>query len=290
MANISFLGTGAMGSRMAAVLIKAGYKLTVWNRTQGKADNLVKLGAVIASTPAESVSSADYIISMLRDDEASREVWLKSGTGALAATPDGAVVIESSTVTPGWARSLAAECAKRELPFVDAPVVGSRPQAEASQLIFLVGGDKAAFDTGEPLFKTMGKAAHYLGAAGNGAELKLIVNSLLAVQVAAIAELFGVIERSNIDTAAAVEALKSTPVCSPSAGVAADSMLKKNFAPLFTTALILKDINYLIGLSASIGADNPVVQAAKQVFGEAVKAGYEEEQMTSVVKLYSQTN
>src|SRR5512143_717389 len=156
MANVTLLGTGAMGSRMARRLIDAKHAVTVWNRTREKIAPLVAAGAVAAQTAAEAVKDSELVIAMLRDDKASREVWLDSG--ALDAMPKNAVAIESSTVTVAWIRQLAEECAKRGIAFLDAPVAGSLPQAEAGQLIFLAGGDDGIVERVSPILRTMGSA------------------------------------------------------------------------------------------------------------------------------------
>ena len=113
MSEISVLGLGAMGSRMASNLLKAGHSVTVWNRTHDAATNLVATGAKRAATPKEAATGADFVIAMVRDNEASREVWLSSDGGALTGMKKGALAIESSTLTPSWTRELGGEAAQR---------------------------------------------------------------------------------------------------------------------------------------------------------------------------------
>ena len=288
LAKVTILGTGAMGSRMAEVLLKSGNSVVVWNRSPEKTAPLISAGAVYAETPAAAVGDADFVISMLRDNDASRDVWLSESNGALKAMPVNAVLIESSTITPDWAKDLSEQCRHSGIAYLDAPVVGSRPQAAAGQLIFLVGGDKSAYEKAGPLFETMGKAAYFLGPAGSGAVVKLVVNSLLGVQVTALAELIGVLRRLDIDTAKAVEVICATPVISPSASLAATSILSENFAPLFPVELIEKDMNYLLATAAQADAQTPMVEAAGNVFRKAIEAGYGGEQMTAAAKLYKQ--
>jgi 3-hydroxyisobutyrate dehydrogenase len=136
--KITVLGLGAMGSRMAGNLLKAGHSITVWNRTPAAAAVLVSAGAKQAATPKEAVAGSDFVIAMVRDDEVSRELWLSPETGALAGMVESAVAIESSTLTPNWVRGLGAAVEKRGYAFLEAPVAGSRPQAEAGQLVYLV--------------------------------------------------------------------------------------------------------------------------------------------------------
>src|SRR5919109_4498430 len=140
MDEIAVLGLGAMGSRMAANLVKAGYGVRVWNRTADAATPLVEAGARQAPSPREAAAGAAFVIAMLRDDEASRKVWLDPENGAFRALDPQAVAIESSTLTLDWIRNLGQAAAEQGLSLLEAPVAGSRPQAEAGQLIYLCGG------------------------------------------------------------------------------------------------------------------------------------------------------
>ena len=133
--DIAVLGLGAMGSRIARNLLDAHHRVTVYNRTPERAASLAALGAIVASSPAEAARGASIIISMVRDDEASRAIWMASDDGALQTAGDETIVIESSTVRPAWVRELAAHAARRNVRFLDAPVVGSRPAADAKQLV-----------------------------------------------------------------------------------------------------------------------------------------------------------
>ena len=286
MAKVTMLGLGAMGSRMAMSLLRSGHTVTVWNRTPGRADALVAAGAMQADSPRQAVADADFAISMVRDDEAAREVWLAPATGALAGLGRDAVAIESSTVTPNWVRELAESARMAGLAFLDAPVAGSRPQAEAGQLIFLVGGEAAVVTHALPVLQAMGGAIHHAGPTGSGATVKLAVNALLGVQIAAMAELIGWLGRSGLDVARAVEIIAATPVASPAAKAAAQGMLSGNFAPLFPVELMRKDLGYLAGVAAAADAEIPMTAAAREVFEEAGRRGHDAEQGTAVVQLY----
>ena len=223
MVDVAVLGLGAMGSRMASNLLKAGHRVVVWNRTPGAAKALVEVGARQAQSPKEAAAGAAFVIAMLRDDEASRQVWLDPESGALAGMERGSVAIESSTLSPRWIRELGEAAVSRGLALLEAPVSGSRPQAEAGQLIYLVGGDEATFKRAEPLLKAMGSAIHFIGPLGTGALVKLSTNALLGIQVTALAELIGMLKRSGADAARALEVVAATPVWSPVATRMADS-------------------------------------------------------------------
>ena len=286
MAKVTVLAMGAMGSRMAAVLLAAGHQVTVWNRSGSRTQPLAAVGAKVANTPAAAAAGAEFVISMVRDDEASRQVWLADETGALAGMAEGAIAIESSTLTLGWVKELAQQSSARGISLVDAPVAGSRPQAEAGKLIYFVGGTKADFAKVEPLLSVMGGAVHHAGALGSGAAIKLAVNGLFGVQVAAIAELLGFLQGCGLDGAAAMEIIGATPVCSPAVKGAAGAMLAGKFAPLFPIDLVEKDCGYVATVAKAIGVNVPVVGETQEVFREAIAQGYGNENITAIARLY----
>ena len=280
--HIAFLGLGAMGSRMAARLLAAGHTLTVWNRSPAPAQALAGQGARLAATPAEAVADAAVAIAMVRDDEASRRVWL-APDGALAALPPGAVGVESSTLSPAWVGELAGAFAARGIGFLDSPVAGSRPQAEAGALIHLVGGEAAALETARPALEATGSAVHHLGPAGSGAAMKLVVNGLFGIQVAALAELLAAARAMGLDPARAAAVLGETPTLSPAAKNAAQGMLARAFAPAFPVELVEKDFGYL---TAAATAGAPLAEATREVMRRAAAAGLARENLTAVAKLY----
>lgn len=286
MANVTVLGMGAMGSRMAAALLKAGHEVTVWNRTPDKTAPLVAAGATAATSPRTAVAHADFAISMVRDNEASRQVWLDQNTGALAGLRNGAIAIESATVTIAWTRELYDVCRAHGITFLDAPVAGSRPQAEAAQLIYFVGGDAAVVAQAEPILKAMGSTVHHAGPVGSGAAVKLVANALLAVQVAAMGELMGLMRHGGMDAAKVFEIVSATPVCSPAAKLAANAMLARNFAPMFPIELVEKDLNYVLGAAKENNSRTPIAQATADVFAEAIGRDYSADNITGVAQLY----
>jgi 3-hydroxyisobutyrate dehydrogenase len=286
MSHVTILGTGAMGSRMASNLIAGGHQVTVWNRDRIKLAKLTEAGAVPAESPASAVKEAEYVISMVRDDEASYNVWLGYDGGALSAMPREAVAIESSTLTVDWIKKLSIHCSKHSIAFLDAPVAGSRPQAEAAQLIFLVGGEVSVYEKAKSLLLDMGGAVHHTGPSGSGAAVKLMVNSLLGIQLAAIGELIGFIRQMGFDDTKAINILASTPVCSPAAKVASEAMLKGNFSPLFPIELVAKDFAYVEKAAESVGVQMPLSKSAKGVFDKAVEASFGQDNITGVVQLY----
>ena len=287
--NIALLGLGAMGSRMAANLLKADHALTVWNRTPEAAAALVAQGAKQAPTPRQAAAGADFVFAMVRDDEASREIWLSPHHGALEGLKEGAIAIESSTLTPGWIRELGLAVAARGSALLEAPVAGSRPQAETAQLVYFIGGDEAVLKQVKPLLMAMGSTITHVGPLGSGALVKLSTNALLGVQVTVLAELIGLLKRSGADVASAVTAIGGTAAWSPAANNLSSSMLAGNFSPQFPVELIEKDFGYAVDAAGS-PEDVPTIAAARGVFQKAVANGFGGDNMTSVVQLFTKSS
>jgi 3-hydroxyisobutyrate dehydrogenase len=280
MTQIAFLGLGAMGIRMSARLIAAGHDVTVWNRTP-KAE--VPDGAKVAGSPLAAAQGADIVIAMVRDDTASARVWLDPDTGAFAGMAPGTIAIDCSTLSVGHVGHLADAAAARGLRFLDAPLAGSRPQAEAGQLIFLVGGEAAALAKATPVLTAMGGAVHHAGAVGAGAAMKLAVNALFCIQVAAVAELLALLRATGVDPARGAEILGATPVASPAAKAAMAGMLAGAFQPMFPLDLAEKDLGY----AQAAAADLPMVGAARLVMQQAISQGFGDLNLTAVARLYA---
>jgi 3-hydroxyisobutyrate dehydrogenase len=284
--RVTFLGLGAMGSRMATSMLKAGYQVTVWNRSAGPAQLLKNQGAIVAATPREAAQNADFVFSMVRDDVASRNVWNDPETGALRGMQSNAVAIESSTLTPNWTRELSQLCESRGVSFLEAPVAGSRPQADAAQLIYFVGGDAATLERAKPLLTIMGTSIHHTGAVGDAAVIKFFVNALFGLQVAGLAELLGMAHKAGVDPAKALEIVCSTPVASPAAKIAGNAMLAHNFAPMFPIELVKKDFEYILQTSHDVNSSMPLVEVVHKILIKAVEEGLSESNITSLGSLY----
>jgi 3-hydroxyisobutyrate dehydrogenase len=281
--KVAILGLGTMGAGMAANLLKAGFSLNVYNRTPAKAKTLVDAGAQLASTPAQAAKDASVVISMLSDDLASREVWL-GNSGALEAVGESAILIESSTVSPSWVAELAELAAGRGAQFLDAPVTGSRMQAEVGQLSFLVGGNDATVEAATPVLKAMSKEVVHLGPVGSGAKMKLINNFLCGVQVASLAEGLTWIERSGLDREKALTVLKSGAPGSPLLGAISARMVSQNYNVNFLLSLMAKDLVYAKAEAAHCDVDLKTAQTAHGLFEVAIRQGLGNEDMSSVIE------
>ncbi len=280
--HIAFLGLGIMGSGMARRLLVNGFQLTVFNRDTEKSRPFAAEDAQVAPSAREAAAQADFVISMVADDNASRSLWLGEN-GALAAAKPGAVCIECSTVTVGWVRELAAAAAQKNCEFLDAPVTGSKVQAAAGELSFIVGGDAATLDKSRPVLAAMSKAIIHLGPTGSGALLKLINNFVCGVQVAALAEALAMIERSGLDRAKALEILTSGAPGSPLVKAVSGRMTAPAAAPNFLLRLMAKDLGYAIMEGGKLAVELTTAAAALAAFQRAVTAGHGEQDIAAVV-------
>lgn len=281
--QVALLGLGTMGIGMAKNLLKAGFPLSVYNRTPAKAQPLAAEGARIAKTPADAARDADVILSMVSDDDASRSTWTGEH-GALSGAKANAVLVESSTVTPEWIAELAALAAKHNLDLLDAPVTGSRVQADAGQLIFLTGGNPAALERARPVLAAMSKDIVLLGPTGSGARMKLINNFLCGVQVTSLAEGLAWIERSGLDREQALKVLKNGAPGSPLLGAISDRMVAATYEVNFLLSLMNKDLHYAQRDAATLGIDLRTAKTAEALFSEAARLGFGDKDMSAVIE------
>jgi 3-hydroxyisobutyrate dehydrogenase len=282
--SVALLGLGTMGSGMAANLLKAGFPLTVWNRTRSKAEPFAAQGARIADTPAEAASGAQLILSMLADDTASRAAWT-GAAGALAAAAPGTTLVESSTASPAWITELATRARARGLELLDAPVTGSRPQAEEGKLTFLVGGSAQSLEKIKPALEAMSQKIAYLGPITSGAKMKLLNNFLCAAQLVSLAEGMAWLERSGLDRDQAIDLLKTGAPGSPLLGSMAHRMTSDLDTINFSLALLAKDVAYAHDAAAQTGVDLTTATNAKNLLDRAIAAGYGDKDMANVVQV-----
>ncbi len=286
---IALLGLGTMGSGMAANLLKAGLPLTVYNRTAARAQRFAEAGARVAATPAEAAKGAQMILSMLADDNASRDAWLGQN-GALAAAEPGTVLVEASTASPAWIAELADRAGARGLELLDAPVTGSRVQAEGGELTFFAGGSEHALATAMPVLQAMSKDVIHLGPSGSGAKMKLVNNFLCGVQVASLAEAVAWLERSGLDRDKALDILKTgTPGSPILAGISA-RMTARDFSVNFLLELMAKDLGYAHDAATEVGVELTTAANARALFDRAAAQGYAGQDMSAVVEPLREAN
>ena len=273
--TLAILGLGAMGQRMAARAVQAGIDVVTWNRTPRSID-----GARSADSPRHAAAEADVVLTMLRDVDAARDVWLGPTHGALQGLRAGALAVESSTVTPAWSSELQQAVSEAGGRFLEAPVVGTRPHAEQGTLTVLVGGSPEDLATAQPAFESWGKAVH-VGPVGAAMALKLAINSLFAGQVVLLAEALTLLTQFGIDQDQGLAMLEPTPVFAPVLTGIAGLLRAGKDEPLFPVDLVHKDLGY-----AADQAALPLFEAVQARYAAASEAGLGGRNLHAVAKLY----
>ena len=281
--RVAFLGLGLMGGGMARRILGAGFPLAVFNRNAEKSKPFATAGATVAATPRAAATSAQFVVSMVADDVASRALWL-GADGALAGLQPGAILIECSTLTVDWVNELAALAAKQNCSMLDAPVTGSRGPAATGELNFFVGGDATVLESARPVFAPMAKSVTHVGAVGSGALLKLINNFVCGVQVAALAEALVMIERSGLNREQALKVLTEGAPGSPLVKLLAPRMTAADYTPNFLLKLMTKDLGYALREGEKSSIELATVTAALEVFQRAIAARLGDQDMSAIIE------
>ena len=270
--KIAFLGLGIMGSRMAMNLLKNKVDLTIYNRS---ADPLIKLtaaGAKAASTPAQAVREADIIFSMLSTPEAVQSVFLEDGQ-ALAAMRKGAVWVDCSTVNPSFTKAMQAAAIVREIDFIDAPVAGTKPQAANAELVFFVGGDKTKVEEVRPYLDMMGKKVMHLGAVGQGANFKMLVNVMLAQSMIIFSETILLGEKMGLDKQFLLDTIPNLVVSAPFTKFKAEMIRQDDYEVQFPLEWMYKDLHLATLTAYEYQQPLFLANAAKELFAKAANEG-----------------
>jgi 3-hydroxyisobutyrate dehydrogenase len=283
--KVTLFGLGIMGSGIASNLLKHGFDLTIYNRTREKAVAFADQGAKIAHTPREAAQNADVIISMVGDDQASREIWL-GDNGGLNGIKPGTVIVESSTLSPNWIQELAQLTREHGGTFLDAPVTGSKQAAAEGQLTMLIGGSVDDVENVRPVFEAISQRQVHLGGVGAGATWKLINNMMVSVHIAALAEALALAEAAGIDLKQVEALIGNSAVSSPIVKGKLPFMLERDYDnPSFALKWMRKDASYATQLAADYGIDVATVEAAARVFETAEAQGLGDQDFAAVVEV-----
>ena len=254
--RIAFLGLGIMGLPMAGHLLKAGFPLTVYNRTADRAKDLVQAGARQASTPAKAASGADFVISMVTDGPDVEQV-LMGTEGAVHGARPGAVFIDMSTISPETAQNMADALSRHRIEFLDAPVSGGDVGARNATLTIMAGGKQEVFEQARPVFEVLGKRLTYIGPAGSGQVVKACNQAVAAVNLLAVCEALVLAEKNGIDLQAMIHVLAGGASQSWSLENLGPRIVKGDFTPGFMVKLLQKDLNIVLSLARQHGLALP---------------------------------
>jgi 3-hydroxyisobutyrate dehydrogenase-like beta-hydroxyacid dehydrogenase len=267
--TISYLGLGTMGSGMASNLLKAGYQLTVWNRSAEKCEPFARKGARVAESPADAARDVDLVMYMLSNDQAVEEVVF-GAKGILAGIKEGQIAIDMSTVLPATSLREQEAYAKRGVDFLDAPVFGSKQESADAKLWIMAAGNKAIFEKVKPVLEHLGQTVHYFGKNGNAAAMKL-VGLVLA-------------QKAGLDLKTVMEVVKVADFRSPVLVSNGQNILKRDFSTSFALQLMLKDADLITKLAEGLQSPIPALRVAEKNLESAVALGFGKENASAVIK------
>ena len=283
MKTYGFLGLGIMGSAMAKNLLKAGFNVTVWNRSPEKCEELAALGAAVAAAPAEVTSSCAITIAMLADPAAAHAVCFGPG-GALEGIGAGRGYVDMSTVDAATAREIGAAISQQGGSFLEAPVSGSKKPAEDGTLIILAAGERELFDRALPLFEKMGKKSLYLGELGRGAEMKLIVNMMMGGMMTILCEALALADKAGLASADLLEVVDAGAMANPMFKMKGAQIAQGAFAPAFPLKHMQKDLRLAVALGDTLGQPLYSAAAANESFKKAKALGLSDKDFCAVFR------
>jgi 3-hydroxyisobutyrate dehydrogenase len=275
--RIAVLGTGIMGAPIARNLSEAGHQVRAWNRSPEKAHGLD--GVVPAEAISAAVRDAEVVVTMLSDADAVEQVVRE----ALPAAGDGASLVQMSTIGPEATTRVAEAAAEAGVPFVDAPVLGTKKPAEDGKLIVLASGPEDVRERLAPVFDTIGGKTLWLGDAGAGSRLKLVVNTWLLALTEGLAEAIALAEALEVDPQTFLDAIDGGPVGSPYANVKGKLMIDRDFPASFPLELALKDARLALTAAEDQGLRLGALEAVAEQMQRAVEAGHGRADMAATI-------
>lgn len=280
--SVAVLGLGTMGRGMAANLVRAGFEVTVWNRTGGAAAELA--GARTASSVDDAVRGQDVVLYCLSDDAAVRSVALGDG-GVLAHVAATTVVVDMSTISVTLSDEEHAAFAERAVPMLDAPVFGSKGEAEAGGLWVVVGGEDATVARVRPVLDAVSESVHHMGPAGSGARTKLVGNLLVAAQLQSLGEALTLAAAAGLDLHKVLDVVAVTDFRTPIYAGVGPAVLAGDYSKAFALHLMRKDVGLIGELASQLGVHLPATDAVVRTLDQAVHAGFGDLNASALVRV-----
>lgn len=289
MKSIGFVGLGVMGRAMAANLVKAGFPLTIFNRTVSRCAPLGDLGAVIADSPADAARRSEVVIMMV-SDTAAVESLLYGADGVAAALDKRSIIVDMSTISPAAAMSFAADLHERGCDMLDAPVSGGEEGAKQGSLTIMVGGRRAAFEECLPVLQVMGKTITYTGPSGNGQKTKLVNQVIGALNLLATIEGLRLARASGLDVVGTLSAVSGGAASSWMLGNVPPKIEKGDYRPGFSIRLQEKDLRLARELAEESQVECPGLTLVQSLFSAAVRRGLENEASHGLIHLWEKSS
>ncbi len=283
--RVAFIGLGIMGSRMAANLARAGFDLTVYNRTEATARQFAEQhGAKLATTPAAAAENAELIVTMVVD-AAQVEAVLLGEDGALSAARPGTLCIDCSTIGPTATRMIAAKLAEHEVRMVDAPVTGSSPKAADGTLTIMVGGDQTDVERAMPVLEAMGKLIVHAGPLGQGQMVKLVNNAVAAINTATVGQALVFADRAGVDLDALEAVMSAGSGGSAVLELKAGPMRAHDYSTLFKLDHMLKDVRLCLEEGQGAGAPFAFAALTREILTAASGRGLGDADFAALVEV-----
>ena len=284
--TVGFIGLGIMGFPMAANLLKAGYRVVGFNRTEAKAKALAKLGGTVAPSPTALAKQAKVIFLCLGGSESVRE----TASELLPTIQPGALVVDTTTISPSASRAVAAEFSARGASFLDAPCTGSKTGATNAALTFMVGGDQEVFERARPYIEAMGKTIIHCGSQGMGLQVKLTQNLIGALSCQAMAEGFVLARKAGLKPSLVLEVLQACVARNPLIEGKMKMVLGRNskegrIEPHFSLKWMQKDVELMLESARELGVPLPATSLVHELFAASIAAGHGEEDFASAITL-----
>ncbi len=263
--RVSFIGLGIMGTPMAENLVRAGFSVTVWNRSEHRTRPLAEIGARIASSPAEAASASEVTVSCVTDSPDVVEVALGED-GIIHGAPEGSIYIDCSTIAPATARDVAARVAEKGVAMLDAPVSGGDVGARAGTLAIMVGGDPDVFERARPVLQAMGRTIVHVGPSGAGQVVKLCNQVAGGLNLLAMAEAVSLARRAGVDPLKMLEVVSAGAAGSWMLSNLAPRAVAGDFNPGFMVELMQKDLRLVLETAGETGTPLPGTALVNQLF------------------------
>jgi 3-hydroxyisobutyrate dehydrogenase-like beta-hydroxyacid dehydrogenase len=280
--TVGVVGIGLMGRGMARSLVRKGYTVRLYNRTRAKAEEVAQLGGEVVDTPADAARGADVILTMLADPPAVMDV-VEGESGILAAIRPGAVLIDSSTVSPPTTLRVLDLLKAKGADMIDAPVFGSKNEAEKGELGFIVGGKREVVARVQDVLDSMGRTIH-VGGNGMGAYAKLVVNLVVASTLQAFNEGMVLATKAGIDPETMLQIIMSSRAKSGIIEMKAPQILTRDFTPFFPLQLMAKDLRLVVESAEALKIHLPFAASLKEIFAACLADGLAGEDFAAAIK------
>lgn len=284
MAKIGWIGLGNMGAPMSKNLMKAGFDVTVWNRTKAKAQPVLDEGASWANSPKEIAEKCDYVFTMVSDGQVLQAVNF-GDNGIIAGLSSGKTVIDMSTVSPEESAKVNEAIEAKGCKFLRAPVTGSTVLAANASIGILASGDKASYDKVLSCFEAMGKNQFYLGTGEEARTMKLALNMMIGTSMQMLAETMVLAEKAGLDWKQTLEVIGGSAVASPLVGYKVGPVSKKDYTAAFSVKLMEKDFDLALATAKQFGASLPITAMTRQFLASADALGKGDKDFSVLVEL-----